>query len=130
MGDPQQGFGVRSFLAFCSTKVVRGGPRALVQLTTCVVALVLVWKLLPHDATEGYYGRWTWKNPWSGDEAQDSVDDSDGSVPGGLRIVVFGENDIATSPNGVRDLDNRSWTGVLCEEVRRALPGTARSRMS
>lgn len=119
-GDSQEKFGVGSLLAFCSAKVLRGGPRTLVQLTTCVVALVLVLKLWHHGVTDYDYNGWSWTNPWDGDEVQTPVEEDDGSVPGGLRIVVFGENDIATPPRGVQDPNNRSWTEVLCEEVRRA----------
>lgn len=105
-------------LAFFSTKVVRGGPRTIVHLTTCLALLLLLIKLLPHRLTDVNQSLWGWQDA---DEDLRSGEESDGSVPGGLRIVVFGENDIASparlSGRGIVGTDSRSWTEVLCQEV-------------
>lgn len=119
VGGTQEQFGFGSFLAFLSARVLRGGPRTLVQLVACLVALVLIVKLLPHRPHVSY-SIWNWQNATAGDQAP--VIEHDGSVPGGLRIVVFGDNDVAT-PSHLRDaedvdVDRRSWTKILCEEVR------------
>ncbi|OIW25698.1 hypothetical protein CONLIGDRAFT_559713, partial [Coniochaeta ligniaria NRRL 30616] len=110
-----------SFLAFFSAKVLRGGPKALVQLVTCFVALVLIMKLLPHRLTDVGYGGWSWQKAKNGEDAQKSGLEDDGSVAGGLRIVVFGESDVATPARlqgrGSEEVEGRSWTELLCEEL-------------
>jgi hypothetical protein len=120
---PGEKFDIASFLAFFSGKVLRGRPRALVQLTTCFAVLILLLRILPHRVADGHYSEWSWGNAQDGDDARKSVvDDDDGSVPGGLRIVVFGENDVATPARlgrrGTENVAGPSWTELLCEEVR------------
>lgn len=117
----QEKFGFGTFLAFFTTKVIRGGPRILLHLITAVVLLLLVLKVVP----QGYirYNLWSWHKTESGDNSNDSGSGTanDGSVPGGLRIVVFGGHDVATpgrtpGPEYL-DMDKRSWTELLCAEV-------------
>lgn len=122
----QEKFGFGSFLAFFSAKVFRGGPKALLQLTACSVALLLLMKLLlSHRLTDVSYSGWSWRNGKDDDAAQNSGLEDDESVPGGLRIVVFGDRDVATPARlqgrGSENVEGQSWTELLCEEVRCAL---------
>lgn len=111
-GQQEKFVGLGSFLAFFSARVLRGGPKALVQLTACFAAMVLLTKLLPGGRNYAR-GGWGWQKSGSGVD-----DDDDGSVPGGLRIVVFGESDVATPARlSDEDRESRSWTEILCEEV-------------
>jgi hypothetical protein len=115
---PQDRFGLGSFLAFFSTRVLRSGPRGLIQVTTGFVLLVLALKILSHRTP---YSAWSWQKPLLNNNPGDLVEEDDGSVAGGLRIVVFGEKDVATPgplEYGVaEDVQARSWTERLCEEV-------------
>jgi hypothetical protein len=114
-----EGLGLKSLFAFFSTKAMRGGPRFLYQITICVVILLTLTKLLPSRFTDvafgSSYGRILKWRP--------TTEHDDGSIGGGLRIVVFGGGDIA-SPNkrpeesGVPD---KSWTEILCQQVRNDL---------
>ncbi|KAB5528050.1 hypothetical protein GE09DRAFT_975645 [Coniochaeta sp. 2T2.1] len=113
---PQDKFGFRSFLAFFSTKALRNGPRALLQLTTCFVLVVLLTKLLPHRLTGVNSNFWSWQTAHQDNELNFAEED-DGSVAGGLRIVVFGENDVATPDPDQRHIQGRSWTERLCGEL-------------
>ncbi|KAB5585228.1 hypothetical protein GE09DRAFT_19209 [Coniochaeta sp. 2T2.1] len=113
---PQDKFGFRSFLAFFSTKALRNGPRALLQLTTCFVLVVLLTKLLPHRLTGANSNFWSWQTAHQDNELNFAEEDN-GSVAGGLRIVVFGENDVATPDPDQRHIHGRSWTERLCGEL-------------
>jgi hypothetical protein len=120
----QEKFGFGTLLAFFTTKVIRGGPRILLHprilgyLAACFVLLLLVLKVLP----QGYMGYdvWSWQKTKSSSNLRPDVA-SDGSVSGGLRVVVFGGRDVATAgrmPGGdYARMDKRSWTELLCEEV-------------
>lgn len=111
-GQQEKFVGLGSFLAFFSARVLRGGPKALVQLTACFAAMVLLTKLLAGGRNYGRGGGWSWQKAGSGVD-----DDDDGSVAGGLRIVVFGESDVATPAHLQLNAESRSWTEILCDEV-------------
>lgn len=107
--------GLRTLFAFFSVKALRGAPRLLPQIAAGVVFLVLLARILPAYMSEIAFGKsYTrvvkWK-PSGGD---------DGSIGGGLRVVVFGGSDIATPAEGPIRLggQNESWTEVMCQQVR------------
>lgn len=120
----QEKFGISTLLAFCTTKVIRGGPRILlhpktfVPLAACFFLLLLVLKVLP----QGYirYNIWPWRTTNSEGSLNHGAA-SDGSVGGGMRVVVFGGHDVATPGrlpgSDYAGMDKRSWTELLCEEV-------------
>lgn len=122
--------GMGSLLAFFSTRVLRGGPKILLYLATCLVLLLVVIKVLPEHLNQDPFGSKSipfldWTGSKNDDESQqgettDGGDASGGAASGPLRIVVFGENDIAT-PSRIQGLGgskkHRAWTEVLCEEV-------------
>lgn len=101
----------QSLLGFFFNKGVRGGPKVLLNLAGVLLALIIFVKLLPQHMTESALSSLP-QSVWS------SVGSQDDSVAGGLRIVVFGENDIGT-PVGMQPEyeDAQSWTQALCEEV-------------
>lgn len=127
--------GMGALLGFFSTKVLRGGPKILLYLASFLVLLLFVIRFLPERYTESPFGSGTqpfWK--WDGSKSDGATEQKDttgggrvggngttrgNSTSGPLRIVVFGENDIATpSPiEGMPDKKHRAWTEVLCEEV-------------
>lgn len=113
----QEKLGLGTLIAFFTSKLVRLGPRLVLHLVTGFVVLLLVLKVLP----EGYvrYNVLSWhSNPAQGSK---SGVVSDGSVAGGLRMVVFGTHDVA-NPGRMpgaeyAGIDRRSWTERLSTEV-------------
>jgi hypothetical protein len=130
----QEKFGFGTFLAFFTTKVIRGGPRILLHLITGVVLFLLVLKLIPHGHVR--YNLWSWHKATIDDNSNGagSGTASDGSVRGGLRIVVFGGHDVATPGRApgpeYLDVDKRSWTELLCAEVCHRRNGTHSDHMT
>jgi hypothetical protein len=114
---------VQSLLGFFFNKGVRGGPRIFLNLAGLLFALFLVIKLMPERLSESALNSIP-HDLWKGESEQvlqtDDADGDDGSMPGGLRIVVFGENDIGT-PIGVdQEVEgSKSWTEALCDQVSR-----------
>ncbi|KAJ9149382.1 hypothetical protein NKR23_g4307 [Pleurostoma richardsiae] len=122
--------GVRPVLGFFSNRVLRGGPRVLLNLAAFLVLLILVMKFAPQHMSQISFGH-AYDSIWrgAGRPAQEAapeagkgakgatvVDDGPG---GGLRIVVFGENDIGTPWSGGRDEEKSgpAWTEALCDEL-------------
>ncbi|KAK9414768.1 hypothetical protein SUNI508_10886 [Seiridium unicorne] len=107
--------GLKTLFAFFSTKAMRGGPRLLPQITICVVILITLTKLLPTRFTDVAFGSgYTKILKW-----RPTVEHDDGSVAGGLRVVVFGGGDIA-SPNKSPEetgFADKSWTEILCQQL-------------
>ncbi|PSR76975.1 hypothetical protein BD289DRAFT_486676 [Coniella lustricola] len=106
----------QSLMGFFFNKGVRGGPRILLNLAAVIFGLFVFVKLLPQRVTQNALNSIpiSWSPLSDYNEANDA---SDGSVSGGLRIVVFGELDVGT-PVGV-DLESenaQSWTQALCEK--------------
>jgi hypothetical protein len=103
---------IPTILAFFSHKILRSGPRLLLQLAVCLCFVFLLIQILPLCGVDvplrGSYGRVL---TWTGDgEGEDGGD--------GLRIVVFGSNDAAIPPtDGSLQGNMRSWPELLCVEV-------------
>ncbi|KAJ0158412.1 hypothetical protein CTA2_11627, partial [Colletotrichum tanaceti] len=112
----------RTLLAFLSTRVLRGGPRLVVQLTLAALALLLLGRFLASptssDTLISPASRWSW-SPFGGAESDDttSADVVGTGGPGGLRVVAFGSPDVATPSTG-KGTGGKSWTEMLCEELR------------
>lgn len=99
--------GLRTVLLFCSNRVWRGGPRLLAQILGLILAILVIFRLLPEylggSFQRGYNNIFT----WSSVEPDRPVD---------LRIVVFGSPDLAGS--AVDNTEKRTtWTEQLCREV-------------
>ena len=139
---------LRAVLTFFSSRVLGGGPRLLGYVGAFFALLILVTQVLPLDfgstvaifgETEGGVagGIWDWLNSVQGqpsDASQPGPEASnqtgldidyqfrryDGSG-GGLRVVVFGESDVATQTRRRKDksqAEEAGWTEQLCSEVR------------
>jgi hypothetical protein len=99
---------------FFMNRLSRGGPRILLILTLCLILLGTC--MIPHALLEILFGRrhiryFTWP-AWT----QSSDVSEEG---GGLRVVVFGSPDVATSATfSSNDEAGKSWTEILCEQVR------------
>lgn len=103
----------QSLLGFFFNKGVRGGPRVLLNLAGLLLALIVFVKLLPHHLTESALSVLP-QSVWPSLGSSPSYD----TAPGGLRIVVFGENDIGTPVGMQPESDGaQSWTQALCDEV-------------
>ena len=111
--------GVAAVLAFFSTRVLRGGPRIFLYLAAFIVFLFLATRLFPESVPGNFSNAYFWS--WSGKGHGQPIEEI---VPGSMRVVVFGENDIATRVNmpGLQDVEQQSWTEALCSEVRKSLP--------
>lgn len=109
----------QTIIAFFTQRILRGGPKILLHLAACLVVLIVITRLLPQEVSEAAFGPhshlWHWTAGIAGYEAENE------GLPGGLRIVVFGENDAATpASSGFRAAGQRSWTELLCAEVSRS----------
>lgn len=112
---------IQSLLGFFFNKGVRGGPKIFLNLAAVLLGLLLVIKLMPQRLSDSALNSIP-HDLWTG-EAQETLqtDDGgaeDGSIPGGLRIVVFGENDIGTPIGQDEEVEgSKSWTEALCVQV-------------
>ncbi|EOO00331.1 hypothetical protein UCRPA7_4249 [Phaeoacremonium minimum UCRPA7] len=120
LGRPGLGdrFGLHTILAFFSNRVLRGGPKILLNLATCLVALIIITKLLPSRMTDIAFGP-TYGSIWHDDSKTGKGPSEKQDVGGGLRIVVFGESDIATPSLTGSEMDGEllTWTESLCAEL-------------
>ncbi|POS71778.1 hypothetical protein DHEL01_v209832 [Diaporthe helianthi] len=113
---------VQSLLGFFFNKGVRGGPKIFLNMAAVLFALLLVIKILPQRLSDSALNSMHMHhNLWKGEHEeplQKTGTGDDGSRPGGLRIVVFGENDIGT-PIGVdQEVEgSKSWTEALCDQL-------------
>lgn len=116
---------VQSLLGFFFNKGVRGGPKIFLNLAAVLLGLLLVIKLMPQRLSDGALNSIP-HDLWTG-QAEETLQLDDGveddSIPGGLRIVVFGENDIGTPIGLDEEVEgSMSWTEALCVEVSRHDP--------
>lgn len=98
--------GVKAVLVFCSNRVLRGGPRVILQVLAFILTIFILVHLLPERLGGGgfsYKNILTWKSP--------SAHAAD------LRIVVFGSPDVAGSAVDSKQ-KRTTWTEQLCREVR------------
>jgi hypothetical protein len=130
-------FGLHTMLAFLSIRVLRGGPRMLAQLGAFFGLVIFITKSMPQGssdvASSTSASLWQW--PLDGKEKKVHIEiemedwstcceNTKEDVGGGLRVVVFGGNDIAT-PTQIRrnkGTRNPSWTELLCAKVSKAIP--------
>ncbi|KUI61791.1 hypothetical protein VP1G_08958 [Cytospora mali] len=104
-----------SLMGFFFNKGVRGGPRILLNLASVLLVLLVIAKLMPSRVAESALGSIP-HDLWSGISGGSTADD--GSVPGGLRIVVFGENDLGTPVGRNEEVEgSKSWTQALCAQL-------------
>jgi len=115
-------------MALLSSRVVRGGPKLLASTTACLVLGILVLTFtsqrLSLTATGAARTAWQWRSGESWHETQTRTDEQNtlGYGPdglGNLRIVVFGEQDVATPrwTGNAETAKTPGWTDVLCKEV-------------
>ncbi|KAK4214216.1 hypothetical protein QBC37DRAFT_284310 [Rhypophila decipiens] len=110
--------GLHCLVTFFSTRVIRGGPRILLHLALSLVVVVLIFKLAPDTLFSSLYPTTSFFN-WNPDQVVQAVG-AKGAAAGGLRIVVFGEDDLA-SPSRSRNYRatrRPSWTELLCHVLR------------
>src|SRR3569833_1010617 len=118
--------GLRALLSFFSNRVVRGGPRLLFHLALCLLAIILLTRYLPERLSDGafastYSSIWHWNGETQKGGRPSALPPANTTLGGGLRIVVFGETDIATpSRGGAGDGGSArtGWTEELCKQVR------------
>lgn len=96
---------LKALAALFSTRILRGGPRLLIQVTACLVVLFFFISLMPSRLSAGYESILEWSNPMPR-EARD------------LRVVAFGSQDLAGSAVPAnQESDRVPWTKVLCKQV-------------
>ncbi|CAK7264333.1 hypothetical protein SEPCBS119000_000939 [Sporothrix epigloea] len=124
--------GASAFLNFFFHRIIRCGPRLLVYPFFLLASLFILIRYLPTDLPDSIASGT--KHLWSfrpgvkgGHRSGASLHPSDNNahdavVGGGLRIVVFGENDVATSmlpdagASPKQPINGTSWTRELCIE--------------
>ena len=134
-GSPTRSYSAFAFLNFFFHRVTRSGPKLLLYLALLLASLLLLTRCLPTDLSDTIVSStshlWEFRPGRTG--ANDGSNTAlypgennahDELAGGGLRIVVFGENDIATSVSVSPDVaglpnanNNTSWTRELCIEV-------------
>ncbi|KND94220.1 hypothetical protein TOPH_01338 [Tolypocladium ophioglossoides CBS 100239] len=95
---------LKALLVFFTHRVWRGGPRFLLQITACLLAILLLAGLAPSRFGDGYRDILSWTSAKTPQE-------------GALRIVVFGSQDLVGSSAdsaGART----TWTEQLCGELK------------
>jgi len=116
--------GTRWLMGFFSSRVLRGGPRLLAYLTGCLVLSFLALRFVSQELSQAAVGTsravWHWHTGETWDATSIRIDQENAlgygeDGLGNLRIVVFGEQDIATP--SWRDETAPSWTDVLCQQV-------------
>lgn len=134
---------LHSLVSFFSTRVIRGGPRILLHLAATLVVVLLIAKLAPSPFFGSLYSSTSFFS-WNPDRVAQAVSGeirldaeyrpitpSDSALvlgddrkvqdaaAGGLRIVVFGKDDVGTPSrlHTYRGTRRPSWTELLCHEV-------------
>lgn len=96
---------LKALAVLCTTKLWRGGPRLVLQVTACVLTLCLLFGVMPSRLSGGYETILQWTHPMAGE----AVD---------LRVVAFGSQDLAGSAMPAKTKSDRvPWTKVLCKRV-------------
>ncbi|WYZ43420.1 hypothetical protein EsH8_VI_001119 [Colletotrichum jinshuiense] len=107
----------KTLIGFISTRVVRGGPRLIIQIFLAAFSLLLLGRFFTSptstDTLFSSGSRWSW-SPFGKSENNEEVGFGG---PGGVRVVTFGSPDIAT-PSTMKDSKAKGWTEMLCEELR------------
>ena len=135
--SPIRSYGALAFLNFFFHRVTRSRPKLLLYLALLFGSLLVLTKCLPSSVSNQIVSSTShlWEFRPGGLGGSGGGGSKEKSVPlpgennahdalagGGLRVVVFGENDIATSISpdvaGSRSVNNgTSWTRELCIEV-------------
>ncbi|KAK3311988.1 hypothetical protein B0H66DRAFT_486623 [Apodospora peruviana] len=115
---------LHGLFAFFSIRVLRGGPKILLHLAACFAVLILIFRLAPGGLSTVASSNF---RSWSGTVGENEEatfgridEEEEVGVAGGLRIVVFGEDDVATPARLERNGETRrpGWTELLCHELR------------
>ncbi|POR37091.1 Uncharacterized protein TPAR_02687 [Tolypocladium paradoxum] len=93
---------LKALLVFFTHRIWRGGSRFLLQITACLLTILLLVSLGPSHFGDGYRDILGWSSAKTPQE-------------GALRIVVFGSQDLvgSSASAGART----TWTEQLCREV-------------
>jgi hypothetical protein len=120
--------GLRCLMAFISGRMLRGAPRLLAYLVGFLTISFLVLRFISQElsqaAAETSKAVWHWQTGESWDASRIRIDQEnflgygeDGL--GSFRIVVFGEQDVATPSRKRTGEKVPAWTDVMCQEVYR-----------
>ncbi|KAK1774394.1 hypothetical protein QBC45DRAFT_43473 [Copromyces sp. CBS 386.78] len=114
----------QTFVSFFSARVLHRGPRVLLQLIIASTMILATLLAIRRGFTEDLSSSDLF--PWSETESEDIKDENvhyefqSQQHPGGLRVVVFGEDDVATPAwtRGEKEMRSPGWTEVMCEELK------------
>ncbi|EGO56139.1 hypothetical protein NEUTE1DRAFT_122751 [Neurospora tetrasperma FGSC 2508] len=113
----------QALLSFFSARVLHKGPRLLLQLivgsTLVLATLLVISRGVGEDLSSNDLFR------WSDNQSEDNKDEKahyefqSQQHPGGLRVVVFGEDDVATPAwtRGEKEMRSPGWTELMCREL-------------
>uniref|UniRef100_L2FJQ7 Uncharacterized protein n=1 Tax=Colletotrichum fructicola (strain Nara gc5) TaxID=1213859 RepID=L2FJQ7_COLFN len=97
---------LKTLLGFISTRVLRGGPRFVIQVILALFALIVLGRFFTSSSSDLINApKWSW-SPFGGSS-------EDANLAGGVRVVAFGSPDIATPVTG----KGKGWTEMFCEEL-------------
>lgn len=112
--------GFQALLSFFSARVLHRGPRLLLQLivgsTLIFTTLLVIRRAFDENLSSNDLFRY---------ESEDIKDEKvhyefqSQQHAGGLRVIVFGEDDVATPAwtRGEKEMRSSGWTEVMCQEV-------------
>ncbi|KAL1893300.1 hypothetical protein Sste5346_006477 [Sporothrix stenoceras] len=133
--SPIRSYGALAFLNFFFHRVTRSGPKLLLYLALLLTSLLVLTQCLPSSVSNQIVSStshlWEFRPSGLGGSGGSSKtkpipspgdnNAHDALAGGGLRVVVFGENDIATSvqPDTANPLagNGTSWTRELCIDL-------------
>ncbi|KAL7944588.1 hypothetical protein V8C42DRAFT_325262 [Trichoderma barbatum] len=93
----------KAFLVVCSHRMWRGGPRSILQITAVAFVLLMLFFFVHLQLDDRYQQILNWSTPESG-------------ASGGLRIVVFGSQDLMGSAPDAKHTQT-SWPDHLCKQL-------------
>ncbi|KAJ4413771.1 hypothetical protein N0V85_003435 [Neurospora sp. IMI 360204] len=119
-GQPSGTMKTQVLLSFFSARVLHRGPRLLLQLivgsTLVFATLLVIRRAFDENLSSNDLFRY---------ESEDIKDEKvhyefqSQQHAGGLRVIVFGEDDVATPAwtRGEKEMRSSGWTEVMCQEL-------------
>ncbi|KAK3493449.1 hypothetical protein B0T13DRAFT_403340 [Neurospora crassa] len=113
----------QALLAFFSARVLHKGPRLLLQLivgsTLILATLLVISRGFGEELSSNDLFRWSENQSDDIKDEKAHYEFQSQQQPGGLRVVVFGEDDVATPAwtRGEKEMRSPGWTELMCREL-------------
>ncbi|EAA33948.2 hypothetical protein GE21DRAFT_3651 [Neurospora crassa] len=113
----------QALLSFFSARVLHKGPRLLLQLivgsTLILATLLVISRGFGEELSSNDLFRWSENQSDDIKDEKAHYEFQSQQQPGGLRVVVFGEDDVATPAwtRGEKEMRSPGWTELMCREL-------------